>query len=72
MGNYDSGMAKCKKHDLVVDYFSKQKLNKLTCVEEEGGMNGQIFSHYNNSVSHHSNYQSDTECNLSAQTKSRV
>lgn len=40
MGNYDSGMAKCKKHDLVVDYFSKQKLNKLTCVEEEGEMNG--------------------------------
>ena len=38
MGFYDSGMAKCKKHDLVVDYFSKQKLNKLTCVEEEGGL----------------------------------
>lgn len=39
MGMYDSGMAKCEKHDLVVGYFSKQKLNNLTCVEEEGGMN---------------------------------
>lgn len=26
-------------HDLVVDYFSKQKLNNLTCVEEEGDLN---------------------------------
>lgn len=34
MGKYDSGQAKCKKHDLVVDFFSKQKLNKLTCIEE--------------------------------------
>ena len=30
--NYDSGMAKCEKYDLVVDWFSKQKLNKLVCV----------------------------------------
>ena len=34
MGHYDSGMAKCEKHDLIVDYISKQKLKKLTCVEE--------------------------------------
>lgn len=37
MEHYDSGMAKCNKHDLVVDYFSKQKLNKLTCIDEIGG-----------------------------------
>lgn len=34
MGKYDNGRAKCKKHDLVVDFFSKQKLNKLTCIED--------------------------------------
>ena len=33
MGKYDSGMAKCKKYDLVVDFFSKQKLGELTCVK---------------------------------------
>lgn len=43
MGNYDSGMAKCKKHDLVVDYFSKQKLNKLTCVEEDFKMQKKAY-----------------------------
>ena len=32
--NYDSGLAKCEKYDLVVDWFSKQKLNKLVCVKE--------------------------------------
>ena len=34
MGKYDSGQAKCEKHDLVVDFFSRQKLGKLTCIEE--------------------------------------
>ena len=34
MGKYDNGRAECKKYDLVVDFFSKQKLNKLTCVED--------------------------------------
>lgn len=34
LDQYDSGMAKCKKYDLVVDWFSKQKLNKLVCVKE--------------------------------------
>ena len=37
MGHYDSGMAKCEKHDLIVEYISKQKLKKLICVEEEEG-----------------------------------
>lgn len=34
MGKYDSGQAKCSKYGLVVDFFGKQKLNKLTCIEE--------------------------------------
>ena len=35
MGKYDNGQAKCEKYDLVVDFFSKQKLNRLTCIESE-------------------------------------
>ena len=31
---YDSGLAVCKKHNLVCDYTSNRKLNSLTCVEE--------------------------------------
>ena len=31
---YECGSAKCKKYDLVVDFISKQKLDKLTCVKE--------------------------------------
>lgn len=31
---YDSGLAKCEKHDLVCDFTSERKLNRLTCVEE--------------------------------------
>lgn len=31
---YDSGLAVCKKHNLVCDYTSNRKLNRLTCVEE--------------------------------------
>lgn len=34
MGHYEVGRAVCKKHNLTVDYFSKQKLGKLTCIEE--------------------------------------
>lgn len=34
MGKYDNGQAKCEKHNLIVDYFSKQKLKRLTCIEE--------------------------------------
>jgi len=37
MGKYDSGQARCEKYKLVVDYFSKQKLKKLTCIEDEFG-----------------------------------
>lgn len=40
MGKYDSGQAKCEKHDLVVDFFSKQKLNQLTCIKEGGARDG--------------------------------
>lgn len=35
MGLYDSGRARCEKYDLIVDYLSKQKLNRLTCVEQK-------------------------------------
>lgn len=35
IGHFDSGMARCKKYDLVVDYISKQKLNKLVCVKDK-------------------------------------
>lgn len=33
-GYWDLGLAKCKKHDLVVDFANKRKLNRLACVEE--------------------------------------
>lgn len=36
LGKYECGIARCEKHDLVVDWFSKQKLNKLVCKEKEG------------------------------------
>lgn len=31
---WDSGLAECKKHDLVVDFTSRRKINALMCVEE--------------------------------------
>ena len=31
---YDSGRAKCKKHDLIVDFLDHRKLKKLECVEK--------------------------------------
>ena len=34
---YDSGLAECKRHGLVVDFTSTQKLNRLTCVEDREG-----------------------------------
>lgn len=34
MGKYESGRAACKKYDLIVDFLSRRKLNRLTCVEE--------------------------------------
>lgn len=32
---WDFGMAECDKHNLVVDFASHRKLNKLECVENE-------------------------------------
>lgn len=29
----DTGMAECRKHDLVVDFLSHKKLERLECVE---------------------------------------
>lgn len=31
----DTGLARCEKYDLVVDFFSERKLNRLTCVDEK-------------------------------------
>lgn len=33
--HYDTGLAECKKHKLVVDFYNHGKLNKLKCVEEQ-------------------------------------
>lgn len=33
--HYDSGMAKCKKHNLTVDWISRRTLNRLVCVEDK-------------------------------------
>ena len=34
---WDWGMARCEKHDMVVDFKDRRKINKLTCVEETYG-----------------------------------
>ena len=34
---YDMGLARCTKYDLVCDFTSKRKLNRLECVKEEEG-----------------------------------
>ena len=34
MGHYEAGQAECKKHNMIVDFLSTQKLNRLICVEE--------------------------------------
>lgn len=34
-GLMDTGMARCTKHDLVVDFVSTQHINRLTCVEDK-------------------------------------
>ena len=34
-GFWDLGHARCNKHNLVVDFASKKKLEKLTCVKED-------------------------------------
>lgn len=33
--HWDSGMAECKKHNLVTHFFDKRKFNRLTCIEEK-------------------------------------
>lgn len=37
---YDSGLAKCDKHDMVAEFTSRRKLNRLVCVED-GGCQGE-------------------------------
>lgn len=32
---YDTGLAKCTKHNSYVDFVSTQQLNRLECVEED-------------------------------------
>jgi hypothetical protein len=34
MEHYEAGQAECKKHNLITDFFSTQKINRLTCIEE--------------------------------------
>ena len=33
------GLARCLKHDLVVNFMSHRELNRLTCVEEKENEN---------------------------------
>lgn len=32
--HYDTGLAECKKHGLVTDFFDMRKFDKMVCVEE--------------------------------------
>ena len=34
---YDSGLAECKRYDLVAEFTSTQGINSLTCVEDMDG-----------------------------------
>ena len=34
---FDSGVAKCDKHNLVVNFASNRKINLLECVEKNSG-----------------------------------
>ena len=45
----DTGLAKCEKYDLVVDFLSERKLNRLTCVDEMEKKNGRSGSMGNDS-----------------------
>jgi hypothetical protein len=29
--HYDAGLAECRKYNLIVDFFTKSKLKRLTC-----------------------------------------
>ena len=33
---WDLGQARCEKHDLICEFSSHRKLNRLVCVEETG------------------------------------
>lgn len=33
--HFDTGLAECRKHNLVVDFFNHGKLNRLECVEND-------------------------------------
>ena len=37
---WDFGLAECRKHNLVVDFANRRKLNKLECVE--GGHDAEV------------------------------
>ena len=32
--HYDTGLAECRKHNMVVDFYDMRKFEKLSCVEE--------------------------------------
>lgn len=34
-GIWDFGRAKCKKHNLVIDFADHRKLKKLECIEQQ-------------------------------------
>lgn len=34
---WDTGLAECRKHDMVVDFYNHGKLRRLECVEDKGG-----------------------------------
>ena len=37
--HYDAGLAECRKYNLIVDFFTKSKLKRLTCEDrpKKGG-----------------------------------
>lgn len=37
----DTGLAECRKHDLVVDFLNHKKLERLECVEQVVYFNGE-------------------------------
>ena len=39
MEHYEAGQAECRKYNLITDFFSTQKINRLTCIEEGSEQN---------------------------------
>ena len=37
---WDTGLAECIKHNLVVDFVTRRQLDRLECVEEDGESDG--------------------------------